>query len=200
MSQDLRTQKTKASIEGSLLDLLERYPFQKITVKMIIEDCQINRSTFYRNYEDKYALIAQISSRLLDEFEVTLHPEFVVESNWNDKQLRFYFSPLVEYFERNKKVLLVMRARDLPVNLFEEMLELYSNRIFQVLKRHYGSEGYSAKLAGYFARIIASNILTAILWWHEEVSEREEADLLQLISTTVTRGIFQSMEQQLLET
>lgn len=197
MSQDLRTQKTRASIEGCLLSLLEHYPFQEITVKMLIEGCQINRSTFYRNYEDKYALIAQIASRLLEEFGAALHPEFVIEPNWDDKQLRFYFSPLVEYFGRNKKVLLVMRARDLPVNLFEEMLDLYSDRIFQVLKRHYGSEGYSSQLAGYFAKIIASNILTAILWWHEEVSEKEEADLLQLISTTVSKGIFQSMEQQL---
>ena len=197
MSQDLRTQKTKASIEGSLLDLLERYPFQKITVKMIIEDCQINRSTFYRNYEDKYALIAQIASRLLTEFGETLRPEFIIEPNLDDERLRFYFFPLVKYFGKNKKALLVMRGRELPVNLFEDMLDLYSKRLFQVLKRHYCAEGYSADLAGYFARIIASNILTAILWWHEKAPKKDEAELLKLISTTVTKGIFQSMEQHL---
>ena len=197
MPQDLRTQKTRAGIENCLLSLLEYCPFQKITVNMLIEGCQINRSTFYRNYEDKYALIAQIVSRLLDEFGAALHPEFIIEPDLDDKRLQFYFLPLVEYFEKNKKVLLVMRARNLPVNLFEEMLDLYSDRIFEVLKQHYGSKGYSAKLAGYFARIIASNILTAILWWHEEVPNKKDSELLQLITTTVTKGIFQSMEQQL---
>ena len=52
MSQDLRTQKTRTAIEDSLIRLLQCYPFQEITVRMLIEDCRINRSTFYRNYED----------------------------------------------------------------------------------------------------------------------------------------------------
>ena len=88
-----------------------------------------------------------------------------------------------------------MRSGQLPINLFEDMLELYSERIYQTLKQHYHPEGYSADLAGYFARIIASNILTAILWWHEKAPKQDEQKLLELISTTVTKGVFQSIEQ-----
>ena len=56
MSEDLRVIKTRSNIRKEFLSLLEQYEFRAITVSMIIERCQINRSTFYRNYEDKYAL------------------------------------------------------------------------------------------------------------------------------------------------
>jgi len=196
MSQDLRVQKTRASIESCLMQLLEDHPFQEITVKMIIEGCRINRSTFYRNYEDKYALIAQITSRLLEEYQAALRPEFIICPNPDEKQLRPYFLPLLEYFEKNRKILLSMRARELPVNLFEDMLTLYTEQLLTVLKRHYFLKGPAIDTASYFARIIASNILTAILWWHEQSSGEGEKELLQLITTTITKGIFQSMEQQ----
>lgn len=196
MPQDLRVQKTRASIENCLIRLLERHPFREITVKMIIEGCRINRSTFYRNYEDKYALIAQIASRLLEEYRTALRPDFIIRSDPDEEHLRPYFLPLVDFFDRNRETLLVMRSRELPVNLFEDMLILYSRQLSEALTRHYRLKGPAVSTASYFARIIASNILTTILWWHEESPSGGEKELLRLIATTVTKGVFQSMEQQ----
>ena len=196
MSQDLRTQKTRTTTEDSLIRLLQCYPFQEITVRMLIEDCRINRSTFYRNYEDKYALIAQIAQRLLDEYRAVLRPEFIVEQELDEERLQSCFRPLVRFFSENREMLSVMRARELPVDLFGDMLALYAQRLLEVLKRHYCLKEPDITMAAYFSRIIASNILTAILWWHEDGSRKEEPELLQLIATTVTKGIFQSMEQQ----
>ena len=66
MSEDLRVIKTRSNIRKEFLSLLEQYEFRAITVSMIIERCQINRSTFYRNYEDKYALADAIVQDLLE--------------------------------------------------------------------------------------------------------------------------------------
>lgn len=57
MNEDLRVTKTKQNIQSHFLDLLQSIDFQNITIKLLIKECQINRSTFYRNYEDKYDLI-----------------------------------------------------------------------------------------------------------------------------------------------
>lgn len=46
---DLRVKKTRENIEEHFLQLLEKYPFQEISVKQLILECRINRSTFYRN-------------------------------------------------------------------------------------------------------------------------------------------------------
>ena len=64
MGEDLRTIKTQQNIQSHFLKLLETYNFKDITIKSLINECKINRSTFYRNYEDKYDLIYKITEDL----------------------------------------------------------------------------------------------------------------------------------------
>ena len=53
---------TKQAIINSFLKLLEETPLDKITVKDIVEDCGINRNTFYYYYHDIYALLEELFS------------------------------------------------------------------------------------------------------------------------------------------
>ena len=43
---------TKQAIQASFLKLLDTYPLRDITVRMITEDCGINRKSFYYHYQD----------------------------------------------------------------------------------------------------------------------------------------------------
>ena len=43
--------KAKYKIIISMIDLLEDYPFEQISIKMICAKCKINRSTFYDNFQ-----------------------------------------------------------------------------------------------------------------------------------------------------
>ena len=63
---------TKKDIALSFLKLLERKPFRKITVRNIVEECGINRTTFYYHYRDVYAIIEFICESLLDPFRAVL--------------------------------------------------------------------------------------------------------------------------------
>lgn len=51
---------TKQAITESFIKLLNERPLDKITVKDIVEDCGINRNTFYYHYQDIYALLEDI--------------------------------------------------------------------------------------------------------------------------------------------
>jgi AcrR family transcriptional regulator len=54
------TSLTKRAIKESLLRLLNEKPTGKITVKDIVEDCGINRNSFYYHYDDIPSLIEEI--------------------------------------------------------------------------------------------------------------------------------------------
>lgn len=54
------TSLTKRAIRASFLKLLNERPLNKITVKDIVEDCGINRNTFYYHFSDIPALIEAI--------------------------------------------------------------------------------------------------------------------------------------------
>lgn len=57
-------QTTKRALAASLKKLLEKKPLDKVTVIDIIEDCEVNRQTFYYHFKDIYDLIDWM---LLDE-------------------------------------------------------------------------------------------------------------------------------------
>ncbi len=54
------SQLTKKAIANSFIRLVNEMPFDKITVKDIVEDCGVNRNTFYYHYQDIYAVVKEI--------------------------------------------------------------------------------------------------------------------------------------------
>lgn len=51
---------TKKAITETFVKLLNERPLDKITIKDIVEECGINRNTFYYHFQDIYALLEYI--------------------------------------------------------------------------------------------------------------------------------------------
>ena len=62
------TSLTKNAIKKSFMKLLNQKQVNKITVKEIVEDCGINRNSFYYHFDDIPALIEEIFNDQVDEF------------------------------------------------------------------------------------------------------------------------------------
>ena len=58
MKHELATLRTKEMLAESLKKKMCKKPLSKITVSELIEDCDLNRRTFYYHFEDLYALVA----------------------------------------------------------------------------------------------------------------------------------------------
>ncbi len=65
MQFDKRIIKTKKNLKNTLIEMLEIYPFEKITVKAICEQSHTSRITFYTHYHDKYELLDDLSEDML---------------------------------------------------------------------------------------------------------------------------------------
>ena len=198
MSKDLRNIKTKENIESHFINLLERYKFQDITIKLLINECQINRSTFYRNYEDKYDLIYKIVEELIKQLKKNIHCQFITLHLKKENDFKPYFSSLLDYFNKHKDIFIVLYNNDLPINIFDEMLTIYSHYLLNELIYHYHISDSQIKIANYFSKIIASNILVAIKWWHLESPQTSKEEILQIITITITEGILASLQSQFL--
>lgn len=57
---------TKQAIKASFIKLLEERPLNKISVKDIVEDCGVNRNSFYYHFQDIPALIEEIMTEAAD--------------------------------------------------------------------------------------------------------------------------------------
>ena len=52
----------------AFLDLLDKSPFDKISVSQIVKKAGISRSTFYLHFLDKYDLMDKLTKHITDEF------------------------------------------------------------------------------------------------------------------------------------
>ena len=53
-------EKTKLLIANSLRKLMKKKSLDKIKIREIVEDCGVNRQTFYYHFQDIYALVEWI--------------------------------------------------------------------------------------------------------------------------------------------
>ena len=86
---------TQKAIVESLIKLLNERPLDKITIKDIVEDCGINRNTFYYHFEDIPNLVKQILNAEAEK--VLLKQETVV--SWEEG-----FIEGAQFALQNKKV------------------------------------------------------------------------------------------------
>ena len=61
---------TKQAIKASFIKLLNERPLNQITVKDIVEDCGINRNSFYYHFADLPALLEEV---IMEQADNLLH-------------------------------------------------------------------------------------------------------------------------------
>ena len=64
---------TKQAIRKSFMKLLNERPVSQITVKDIVDDCGINRNSFYYHYQDLPSMVEEIILEEMDEI-IQQHP------------------------------------------------------------------------------------------------------------------------------
>ena len=88
--------KTKRALAESLKKLMRAKPFSKITVTEIVNDCVVNRKTFYYHFEDIYALLRWI----FEEEAVNIIRKFYLLNDY-DEAMEFIY----EYISENQDLL-----------------------------------------------------------------------------------------------
>ena len=195
MAEDLRVIKTKENIESHFIELLNRYPFQEITVKMLIAECKINRSTFYRNYEDKYQLLEEITEKLLRKYKKTIYPDIMKIKSDKVEDFEKFLLPMVNYFYENESVLLALNKDDIPAGIFNRMYRIMSEMFLEEITLSYNIRGEKATVASYFSNVIASNLLTTMRWWHLEHPELPKDKIMEILVKCITKGVYSSMHE-----
>lgn len=182
MKEDLRVIKTKDNIKNSMLHLLKKYEFKDITMSMLVDECRINKTTFYRHYSDKYDLIEKISKDYISLFSKA-------SSNFENGINEHNIDCLIQFFDDNKDELLILESKILPINIFEEMLTIMTLDLCTYFKKYINQDD----LIKLYASLISNNILTTIKWYHKNFFNFERNQIIQIVLQTVETGLKQSI-------
>lgn len=76
---DARQVRTRAKLLRALLTLLEREPFESITVRAIAAEAHVGYATFFRHYRSKEALLDDLAADEISELLGKAMPVFVAD-------------------------------------------------------------------------------------------------------------------------
>ena len=96
MKHEATTLNTKKALAVSLKKAMSIKPLSRITISEIIEDCGVNRKTFYYHFEDIYGLLKW----MVEQEAVDVVKQFDLMADYEDAILF-----VMDYVEANKHIL-----------------------------------------------------------------------------------------------
>lgn len=152
--ENQRVKLTKTLLKNSLIDLMHSKPINKITIKELCENADINRSTFYLYYSDQYALLGEIEKDLL------LHAEEHMDKISSDTSSVRYLQELLTYIKNNKDIFRTLLCRQENFN-FQTNFIAYSMKKLKITINLKCSE----KISEYVFHFLTMGCLNIIKEW-----------------------------------
>lgn len=104
--------RSRKQITDALLKLMEKYPYEEISVKQIVLETELVRKTFYRNYTSKDDVLrSHIRNILLDYFEIVNNARGDV------------LTTIFEFAVKHKKLLKLLDKNDMLYVILQGMNE-----------------------------------------------------------------------------
>ena len=107
---DLRIVKTKAKLREALKDMMEKIPFDQITVNDLCAQAKIRRATFYKHFSDKYDFLASVVAILQSEISETL--DCIEKCDNHIDYYTLYLKEIIEYLKKRRTLVNLIIASE----------------------------------------------------------------------------------------
>lgn len=165
---DRRVAKTQEAIKKAFLELMNEKKFETITIQDISDRANLNRTTIYLHYLDKYDLLDKLIDQHINK--LTEMNVWACDEEWLDATLIF-----VKYFEDNFLFFSTMLASKAAAPSFRSKFIKYAKDGFkeELKKSNINNEGLSEDIIVEFA----SNAYVGVLetWIKEEITSSSES-------------------------
>lgn len=155
---DRRVQYTKMVLRQSFIELLEKYPISKITIKAICEKADVNRATFYAHYTDQYDLLEQIKQELIDDVNVHLANFTFHENKSESVQM---LNKIFEYIKQHSKICSVLLSDTTDTAFHEQVMVIVQKLCMEQLSK----ESLNQEILDYIISFAATGSIGLIRKW-----------------------------------
>ena len=174
-----------------------------VTVESICKRAQINRTTFYKHYKDKYDLLDNYLDRFLVEFnecasdlfddaELTVGIYHNLNSVGSKKATDFIIA--------RKDFCKVLWEQNFGRNFFREMVLILAKKYVDYKLKSDPSIADDQKkysLLDLFSRILAATYMHAIRWWIINDSIVSEKEFNEMFCDILEKGLVETFREQI---
>lgn len=185
--------KTHIKIQNVFLELLSQKPFKDITVNDIAEGAEINRSTFYTHFQDKYELLNYILQEIMNEiYEMVDFSFLLMDDQKCAESLKSDIRNILLYINGKKKTLNVQKISRKVLydrDLIQQVINVFIERVNEPPL----SEIELPLKKEYFAVYFINGLFAAIEYWtllpDSAVSEEAVEQITSIILLSFARRL-----------
>lgn len=180
---------TAVRFDKALLSLLEKKPFEYITVSEICETAEVNRSTFYLHYENTSDLLKETTTYVLDNFAsyFSIDVESVVTqfANCDLQDLKFinekYLYPYLSFIKDNQQVFSAVLSQPTTFDAKSIFKRLFDNIFIPILDRFH----YPRDEQNYVMMFYLNGITAIITEWLKDGCQKSIEDISAIIHVCI---------------
>lgn len=182
MNHEEMNQRTEAVLIGTFKELMLKKPMNKITVSELVEECGINRKTFYYHFEDIRDMLRKM---LRQDIEAIFSRGDLI----TDHDL--IINSVLDYIEQNKVILKNMIScigrAELDLFLNSNVNKPIYSLVCETEQKQNLSVGdeYKRFLADFFTRAVSGVLID----WIENRADRNKEQIKQYLFTTLSTAI-----------
>ena len=176
---------TAVRFDKALLSLLEKKPFEYITISEICEDAGVNRSTFYLHYENTADLLKEATTYVLDNFAsyfpVDMESIASKYENCDLQELNFinekYLHPYLSFIKENQRLFAAVLSQPTVFESKAIFQRLFDDVFNPILDRFH----YPRDEQNYVMMFYLNGITAIITEWLKEDCRKSIEDISSII-------------------
>lgn len=180
---DRRVKYTALLLKESLIRLMQTHHISKISIKMLCENADINRSTFYAHYSDQYDLLRQLEREVIEEIASQLSKHAMAVQSANTVEV---MTELLEYAAKNADLFRVLLSENGDSEFNRDIMTLAQEQIILNLR---GNRNLDQRTSEYLQCFVTTGALKIIQKWIEDGTAESPRQMAELTSKLLFKGV-----------
>lgn len=186
MAHSASNSSTKRILADTLKKLMVTKPLNKISIHEIVEECGVNRQTFYYHFHDIFDLL---------EWMFKEEALVLFEDGGGSLSLSEGVRRLLNYIRNNEALCLCTLHSPVHKHLREFFYEGINNVILSVVNEHSADLDVSKKHKIFIAHFYTVSFAGFIENWLQEGLKDDPEEIIRLFEVTMHRNIRGALEQ-----
>ena len=176
---------TAVRFDKALLSLLEKKPFEFVTISELCEEAGVNRSTFYLHYENTADLLKEATAYVLDNFasyfSVDMESIASKYENCDLQELNFinekYLHPYLSFIKDNQRLFAAVLSQPTTFDSKAIFQRLFDDVFHPILDRFH----YPRDEQHYVMMFYLNGITAIITEWLNDACSKSIEDVSSII-------------------
>ena len=197
MAEDRRVRKSKRAIKQAFIQLLKENNLDRITIQQISDLADVNRGTFYLNYEDKYALLDEMENEQIEKIKGFVDiRKMDLSTKTSDRFIEDFANKVIKnvitHIEHNIEFYQVILNLERKSQIEEQLAEIVRSNIKHLIGDKDDIFGIPEN---YYLSYVVGSMMSMIKYWVSDENRVSVEELVNYVSTIASTGPLSIMKR-----